>query len=225
MGKGKTVRYWPKNFAWEIATHRSSCQDRGARRGPCGAGAGSSLRSEGDARQKKQGRWHRCGSRRAKRTHPRHALVCEQDWGTVSRNRDGRKRAMRASGRNAHGTRCSRRTSKCISSHSTTTPSILVNGSAADVCHSCGDCGRERGESGEQRAPGTARAARTPGGPADLQDQVVQRVADAVVLAVERIREVVCAEGRRAVSTQTAANFSRRQIETRRAQVAAWCSL
>ena len=134
-----------------------------------------------EARQKKQGRWHRCGSRRAKRTHPRHALVCEQDWGTVSRNRDGRKRATRASGRNAHGTRCSRRTSKCISSHSTTTPSILVNGSAADVCHSCGDCGRERGESGEQRAPGTARAARTPGGPADLQDQVVQRVADAVV--------------------------------------------
>ena len=75
MGKGKTVRYWPKNFAWEIATHRSSCQDRGARRGPCGAGAGSSLRSEGDARQKKQGRWHRCGSRRAKLTHPRHALI------------------------------------------------------------------------------------------------------------------------------------------------------
>ena len=120
-----------------------------------------------------------------------------------------------------------RRPAAAHSSHSTTTPSILVNGSAADVCHSCGDCGRERGESGEQRAPGTARAARaarTPGGPADLQDQVVQRVADAVVLAVERVREVVCAEGRRAVSTQTAANFSRRQIETRRAQVAAWCS-
>lgn len=58
---------------------------------------------------------------------------------TVSRNRDGRGRAMRAGGRNAHGTRCSRRTSKCISSHSTVTPSTLANGSAAVVCQSDGE--------------------------------------------------------------------------------------
>ena len=36
------------------------------------------------------------------------------------------------------GTRCSRRTSKCISSHSTDTPSIFLNGKAAVVCQSCG---------------------------------------------------------------------------------------
>ena len=60
---------------------------------------------------------------------------------------------------------------------------------------------RARGRAVSNGLLGTARAARTPGGPADLQDQVVQRVADAVVLAVERIcrRGKKCLEsGRRA---------------------------
>jgi len=140
-------------------TTRSRC-----RRRSCAAKGAVHKMSESEREGRGRGSWSSSESSPTSACGRRPRL--RAGLGTVSRNRDGRKRAMRASGRNAHGTRCSRRTSKCISSHSTDTPSILfaggggggqffvalehcgadlacveahrLNGSAAVVCQSCG---------------------------------------------------------------------------------------
>ena len=173
----------------------SPCRCRGGRRGRGACGADSSLQSEGRRVRKSRG----VGT--VADQGEQNARIRDTP-SSASRIGDGEPESRRPQARNA-GKR-QKRTWHALQQADVEVHFVPLDGHALDALE------RERGG----RLP-VLRAA---------QDQVVERVADAVVLAVERVREVVCAEGRRAVSTQTAANFSRRQIETRRAQVAAWCS-
>ena len=120
-----------------------------------------------EARQKTQGRWHRCGSRRAKRTHPRHALVrhtLEQAdvevhpagarrgrvrgaaRGGAARRLDGRRRRTHPTRRSESegrwasvSCRGARGRGGVCAARQRTTPSIFVNGRAAVVCQSDGE--------------------------------------------------------------------------------------